>query len=58
MSNRNNYENEEKNRRNYYRKCGICGERHEQHEMERDYSSPNGWICYDCIITLHPEYEE
>lgn len=45
-------------KRKYYRKCGICGERYEQSEMVRDECSPTGWICFDCCMGVHPEYEE
>lgn len=45
-------------KRKYIRKCGICGERHEQGEMIRDNGSDTGWICEDCHNELHPEYEE
>ena len=48
-------QNEKK--RKYYRKCGVCGERHEQSEMIRTDKSPNGWICLDCYHAEHPEYE-
>jgi predicted RNA-binding protein YlxR (DUF448 family) len=41
--------------RKYYRKCGVCGERHEQSEMIRTNNSPNGWICFDCHNAEHPE---
>ncbi len=44
-------------KRKYYRKCGVCGERHEQREMIRTNESPNGWICRDCYFNEHPEYE-
>lgn len=44
-------------KRKYYRKCGVCGERHEQSEMIRSNESPNGWICTECISNLHPEYD-
>ena len=44
-------------KRKYYRKCGICGERHEQSEMIRTNNSPNGWICFDCHNAEHPEYD-
>lgn len=44
-------------RRKYYRKCGVCGERHEQSEMIRDNNSPNGWICEDCYHEEYPDYE-
>lgn len=43
-------------RRKYYRKCGVCDERHEQSEMIRDNNSPNGWICEDCYQEEHPDY--
>lgn len=45
-------------RRKYYRKCGLCGEVHEQAQMIRTDTSPNGWICLDCELLLHPEYLE
>ena len=44
-----------KGKRKYYRKCGICGERHEQSEMVRTVESPNGWLCFDCHNAKHPE---
>lgn len=50
--------NREQKKRKYYRKCGMCGDRHEQSEMHRDNCSPNGWICDKCENDLHPEYEE
>lgn len=50
--------NKTKKKRKYFRKCGLCGERNEQSDMVRDDCSPNGWICYDCILRMHPEYEE
>ena len=40
--------NERKKKRKYFRKCGICGERHEQSEMVRVYASPTGWLCWHC----------
>lgn len=46
-----------KKKRKYFRKCGICGERHEQSEMIRDNGSPNGWICEYCYHKAY-EYEE
>lgn len=46
----------EKKKRKYYRKCGICGERHEQNQMIRTGNSPNGWICFDCHNAEHIEY--
>lgn len=50
--------NRTQKKRKYYRKCGMCGERHEQSEMHRDYCSPNGWICDECENDLHPEWDE
>ena len=48
-----------KQKRKYYRKCGICGCRHEQSEMVRNDSSPNGWFCFDCWADYtDPEWEE
>ena len=46
----------EKKKRKYYRKCGACGERHEQSEMYRDRGSPNGWLCQICHQEKHTEY--
>lgn len=46
-----------KKQRKYFRKCGVCGERHEQSEMIRTNQSPNGWICFECFNLVHPEYE-
>jgi predicted RNA-binding protein YlxR (DUF448 family) len=43
-------------KRKYFRKCGVCGSRHEQSNMIRTNLSPNGWICVDCYITEHSEY--
>ena len=34
--------------RKYFRKCGKCGDRHEQSEMIRTKISSNGWLCADC----------
>lgn len=42
-------------KRKYYRKCGVCGERHEQSEMIRTYESPNGWSCISCHMIERPE---
>ena len=48
-----------KKKRKYYRKCGICGSRHEQSEMVRTDNSPNGWLCHDCWNdNSDPEQEE
>ena len=47
----------EKKKRKYYRKCGVCGERHEQSEMIRTDESPNGWMCLDCKMEFL-EYED
>lgn len=43
--------------RKYIRKCGICGERHDQSDMIRSNDSPNGWMCVACHMNLHPEYD-
>lgn len=46
-------------KRNYFRKCGVCGSRHEQSEMIRTDNSPNGWICAACWNdNTDPEWEE
>lgn len=44
-------------KRKYYRKCGLCNAQHEQSDMIRTNNSPNGWLCIDCQIQKHPEYE-
>lgn len=44
-------------KRKYFRKCGVCGERHEQSEMIRTEQSPTGWICLECHCIEYPEYE-
>lgn len=44
-------------RRKYFRKCGVCGDRHEQSEMIRTNNSPNGWLCRSCLFMEHPEFE-
>lgn len=46
-----------KEKRKYFRKCGICGEKHEQSDMVRTEQSPNGWLCEECYYSEHPEYE-
>ena len=46
-----------KRKRRYFRKCGVCGERWEQSDMIRTDNSPNGWICHECVLREHPEYE-
>lgn len=45
-------------KRKYFRKCGICGERHEQSEMIRTNNSPNGWICWECYNFNEHCYED
>ena len=46
-------------KRKYYRKCGVCGCRHEQSEMIRTDKSPNGWICVDCWADNNdPDWED
>lgn len=48
-----------KQKRKYYRKCGVCGRRHEQSEMVRTNNSTNGWICLDCWTdNTDPDWEE
>ena len=49
----------EKNKRKYFRKCGCCGDSHEQHEMHRtDQSiSISGWLCEECYEELHLEHD-
>lgn len=44
------------NKRKYYRKCGICGEKHEQSEMIRDGKSPTGYICMECEEHMNKDY--
>ena len=46
-----------KKKRKYNRKCGICGERHEQSEMVRTNQSLNGWLCVECHLHFHPKYD-
>ena len=46
-----------KQKRKFIRKCGVCGERHEQSKMIRTITSPNGWICIKCAWMFHPEYD-
>ena len=46
-----------KKKREYYRKCGICGGRFNQKDMVRDYGSSSDWICDDCFHNLHIEYD-
>lgn len=36
----------------------VCAYWHEQSEMVRDECSSTGWICCDCCMGVHPEYEE
>ncbi len=44
----------DKKKRKYFRKCGECGERHEQSEMIRTDQSDNGWLCAECYEELNP----
>ena len=46
----------QKKPRKYFRKCGICGDRHEQSEMIRTNESPNGWLCVHCHQDAHTHY--
>lgn len=39
-------------KRKYIRKCGECGEKHEQSEMVRTRLSDNGWLCRDCYYEV------
>ncbi len=48
---------QEKKKRKYYRKCGVCDERDEQSEMITDNNSLNSWICEDCYDEKHLDYE-
>ena len=41
-------------KRKYYRKCAICGERHEQNDMVK---MDDGWLCLFCFNIEHPEYD-
>ena len=41
--------------REYFRKCGICGQRDEQGNMVRTYDVDNGWCCRSCWGTIHAE---
>lgn len=50
-------------KRNYFRKCGSCGNRQEQSLMIRTNSSPNGWLCKKCYKSNdyyenYPIYED
>ena len=36
---------------------GDCGERYEQSDMIRTNQSPNGWLCVECHLYFHPEYD-
>lgn len=48
----------DKNKRKYYRYCGICGCKKEQSFMNRvdkNYS-PNEWICDSCYYVLNAYY--
>ena len=56
ISNKTNHENKKK--RKYYRKCGVCAERYEQSEMIRTDDSPNGWVCWDCRNIVSLEYDD
>ena len=48
----------QKKKRKYFRKCGCCGDRHEQSEMVRTDKSPNGWFCKYCYSAeLDPLYD-
>lgn len=45
-------------KRKYFRTCGICGEKFEQGDMVRDPGSSTGWLCVDCHMAQHLDYDE
>jgi len=45
-------------KKNEKKECGVCGERFSKEEMIEDYYSDTGYVCADCYIGLHPEYED
>lgn len=49
--------NNNKKKRKYTRKCGVCGMHHEQSDMARNDGSPTGWLCFECYKMLHPEMD-
>ncbi len=40
-----------KKKRQYFRKCGFCNNRYEQSDMVRTNKSPNGWSCKHCYLS-------
>ena len=38
--------------------CGYCGGKYPFEEISEDPGSDTGWVCTDCIYTIHPEYLE
>jgi len=40
------------------KRCGICGEVYPADQMNEDEASETGWICNDCLLDEHPEYED
>lgn len=42
-----------KKKRQYFRKCGFCNNRQEQSTMLRTNKSPNGWSCKHCYRLIH-----
>ena len=44
-------------KRQYFRKCGVCGRRFNQKEMIRDNCSDNGWMCFECYRDEHLDEE-
>ena len=38
-------------------RCGLCGDLVFLPYIHRDDCSPSGWICDDCELALHPEWE-
>ena len=37
--------------------CGICGEKYPVRDMIREEGSYTGYICEDCLIAVHPEFD-
>lgn len=46
-----------KRKSKYYCRCGICNELFNQEDMEKDFGSETGWLCYDCFMIQHPEFD-
>ena len=43
---------------NMKKECGICGEMFDMSDMVRSEGSDTGWICIDCQMSVHPEYDD